>query len=132
MKTLHSVFFDLVSISSKQQLISNSVLINKDNTVNSVISNNSNVHELDIYKFKELVLESVAYCICPSFEQQDTFSHSNQKPISMNNYKGNKAEIYNHPEFTDLPKMKDKEYSLVLDMDETLIHFFDVRVIYKY
>ncbi len=50
----------------------------------------------------------------------------------MNNYKGNSAEIYNHPEFTDLPKVKDKEYSLVLDMDETLIHFFDVSTINKY
>jgi hypothetical protein len=84
--------------------------------------------DIDLADFKELVIKSVAYCICPSLEQ-DIIYFYNPKPISMINYIKPGKDIHNHPENTELPKFsKDKEYCLVLDMDETLIHFFDVSL----
>lgn len=82
--------------------------------------------DIDMQDFKELVIKSVAYCICPSLEQDIVYFY-NPKPISMINYNRPGKDNHNHPENTELPKLsKDKEYCLVLDMDETLIHFFDV------
>ena len=98
------------------------------NTLNVSTLNNSNItstiSNLSIDEFINLVQNSISYCLCPAINLE-TFNFNNPKP-NVNIYK-NKNK-HNHPENQELPPIenKNKQYCLVLDMDETLIHFFDV------
>lgn len=154
-----------LSLNSSSIIAINQTSINNINNVNN--NNNNNTYpSLNIYQFKELLLKSVAYCLCPILDNTTISMSSilNPKPINMmscnhniNNIISNKllknrpASAYvnihsidksdevrndakkdnffefNHPENTELPIYNyTKDYCLVLDMDETLIHFFDV------
>lgn len=80
----------------------------------------------NLINFKNIIFESLAYCIIPNFEG-NIFTKYNSKPIGLEYYTKRQEKI--NKEFTELPPIIDKQYSLVLDMDETLIHFFDVGII---
>lgn len=80
----------------------------------------------NLINFKNIIFESLAYCIIPNFEG-NIFTKYNLKPIGLEYYTKRQEKI--NKEFTELPPIIDKQYSLVLDMDETLIHFFDVGII---
>ncbi len=139
LKPLHQVFFDLVHLSSKQVFVSssfnngslnNSLNVSNQNNSNnlsiSINNNNTNNSKLTYMKLEEfcpIVINSVSYCICPGLNHE-LFNYINPKPISLVKPLKDK---HNHPEGAELPPLDDtKKYSLVLDMDETLIHFFDV------
>ena len=88
-KPLHSIFFDLVQISSKSVIDHQSfghnqnnlsTIKEKDSFIN-LSSNQLHGHvtstnlglTLNINEFSDLVLKSVAYCLCPGFNQ-DSFN----------------------------------------------------------
>jgi len=90
----------------------------------SDLSINNHLNKFECFlSFKNYIFESLAYCLLPNFEG-NIFIQYNQKPISLD-YNRRRQDIYNH-EFSKLPPLIHKSYSLVLDMDETLIHYFDV------
>lgn len=88
---------------------------NKNET--NEIYGNETKDDFSIISFKNLVLISFSYCI-----YLDAFEMNKQI------LKNNKKRLHNHPEYQSLDNSSnEKIYTLVLDMDETLIHFFDVR-----
>lgn len=87
----------------------------------SITQNNQNVSNLSVEEFCDIVIKSVAFCICPNLNN-DSYNFPNSKPLHLFSKGKN-----NHPENTELPTIEEgRKFSLVLDMDETLIHFFDV------
>lgn len=101
----------------------NNINVSSINNLNSSSINNSNnnfqieIPHIKIEDFIGLVIKSVSYCLCPGLHF-DSFNF-----IPKNNKNSNKII---HQENTELPKCE-KPYCLVLDMDETLIHYFDVN-----
>ncbi len=133
-----------MQLSSKQAFVStsfnngstslnNSLNVSNQNNSNnlsiSINKENGNISKMTYLKLEEfcpIVINSVSYCICPGLNHE-LFNYINPKPISI--VKSLKDK-HNHPEGAELPPMEEgKKYCLVLDMDETLIHFFDVSFI---
>lgn len=106
--------------------INNSSIINQTSINTPNILTNTNIPDLDLTEFIDLALKGVSFCLCPSLDQEN-INLAHPKPVSMSISRKSYKEEHNLPENTELPKTSNKDYCLVLDMDETLIHFFDVR-----
>lgn len=102
--------------------------LNNNSQINThnIYSNNNPIINNKFYSIEEysdLVINSVAYNLCPGLNHEN-FNFLNPKQLTVFNRNKDK---HNHPENMELqPISNKKKYTLVLDMDETLIHFFDV------
>lgn len=89
----------------------------------NISQNSQSIPYISIEEFCNIVFNSVAFCICHNLNH-DSYNFQNSKPMQLFS---KLSTTYDHPENTELPPIKEgKKFTLVLDMDETLIHFFDV------
>lgn len=104
---MHQVYNDLLQFIVK--------LHNKEVFESNFEDNNE---EVNMILFKNLALICTSYCL-----------YLDAYELNKQILKNNKKRIHNHPEYQSLNENNNKSYTLVLDMDETLIHYFDVRLI---